>query len=159
MKKALSPKQALVKAQELCARSEQCSSDVSAKLRGWGISSETAEKIIGLLQRERYIDDTRFAISYVSDKYRFSGWGVHKITAGLLQKKISRPDIQTAVEAIDREEYETKALAVLRSKVRSAGFDTSYENRIKLWRFGVTRGYESALVSSLIKSGKVYGSD
>lgn len=156
MNKKITPEKALARLQDLCVRSEQCSFDLRRKLSNWGLSADASEKIIRVLSADKFIDDNRFAEAYTRDKYRFSGWGRMKISMHLAAKRISSKTIDNAMLAIEQEEYETIALKALRAKARTLKEGNTYEGRTKLFRFGVTRGYETALVASLIKSGAVW---
>lgn len=156
MKKVISPKQALARLQDLCARSEQCSADMSGKLYTWGIPSAVAARIIDLLKRDKFVDDSRFAAAFVRDKYRFSGWGRLKIARHLAAKRICSDDIDAAMTEIDPEEYSAIALKALRAKARTLKEGNTFEGRTKLFRFAVARGYEVPIVSSIIKSGEIW---
>ncbi|MCI9606660.1 MAG: RecX family transcriptional regulator [Muribaculaceae bacterium] len=156
MKKPMMPKEALARLQDLCSRSEQCTGDIAKKLYTWGVSSANSAKIIELLQRDRFVDDSRFAAAYTRDKYRFSGWGKQKIARMLAAKRIDRHTISAALDEIDIEEYEELALKALKAKARTLKEGNTYEGRTKLFRFGVTRGYEVSLVSDIIKHGSLW---
>lgn len=156
MKKPLTPQQALARLQDLCSRSEQCSADLAKKMHGWGISSGNIEKILALLVRDRFVDDNRFAAAFACDKYRFAGWGKIKIARQLASKNIDRTIISAALHEIDDEEYSAIALRALKAKTRSIKEGNTYEGRTKLFRVGVTRGYETSLISDIIKNGNVW---
>lgn len=156
MNKKITPDKALARLQDLCVRSEQCSFDLRRKLYNWGLSADASEKIISSLTADKFIDDERFAEAYTRDKYRFSGWGRMKIKLHLAAKRIDRTTIDSALLAIDDDEYKSLTLKALKAKARTLKEGNTYEGRTKLYRFGVTRGYETNLVASLIKSGKVW---
>ncbi|MDE6265151.1 MAG: RecX family transcriptional regulator [Paramuribaculum sp.] len=156
MNKKITPKQAHAKLQELCARSEQCSFDIHRKLYNWGISADVSEKIMKVLVAEKFVDDARFAKAFARDKYRFSGWGRIKILRHLAAKRISGILAENALDEIDGEEYEAIALKALKAKSRTLKEGNTYEGRTKLFRFGVTRGFEPSLVASIIKTGLVW---
>lgn len=156
MNKKITPQQALAKLQELCARSEQCTFDISRKLYTWGFASDTSDKIVKALIAEKFIDDERFAKAFARDKYRFSGWGRIKILRHLAAKRISGALAENALDEIDGEEYEAIALKALKAKSRTLKEGNTYEGRTKLFRFGVTRGFEPSLVASIIKAGLVW---
>ncbi|MDE6652148.1 MAG: RecX family transcriptional regulator [Paramuribaculum sp.] len=156
MNKKLTPDKALARLQDLCVRSEQCSFDLRKKLYTWGLSADASEKITTLLISDKFIDDERFAQAFTRDKYRFSGWGRMKIKLHLAAKHISRATIDTAMLAIDEDEYRSVALKALKAKARTLKEGNTYEGRTKLFRFGVTRGFETGLVSELIKSGMIW---
>ena len=150
-KKKMKPQVALMRLEALCAQSEQCSCDVRQKLYRWGVSSSDSEKIVKQLIDNRFIDDERFAIAYCRDKYRFNHWGRVKIVYGLRAKRISSAHIQKAVTAIDAEEYSDILENLIRSKAKTIKDVDSYEGRTKLFRYAVSRGFESELIANIIK--------
>lgn len=150
-RKILTPAEALARAAALCDKCEQCSPDIIRKLAAWGISASDTAKIIERLRQTRYLDDMRFARAYAHDKMAYSGWGRNKILQGLWAKRLGREYIEASCDGLDEEEYNDIARRVIRSKVRSLpeGLST-YENRMKVMRFGVQRGFEARLVSQII---------
>ena len=154
MKKKAPPsfQDALEKMRGVCAVSEQCSWDIRRKLFRMGLNGATIDKILDTLIEGRFIDDERFSRAFVRHSYRFSRWGRHKIAASLYAKHISPTIISSALEEeIDTDEYESTARTVLTSKAASIGDTLTYDDRMKLMRFGVSRGYEAALISKILK--------
>lgn len=150
-KKKLTPQEALYRLETLCAQSEQCSMDLRQKLYRWGIASSDGEKILRRLIVTRFVDDSRFAIAYCRDKYRFNKWGRAKIMYGLRSKQISSNDIKEALNSIDETEYKAILEGVIKSKARTIKDVDTYEGRTRLFRYAVSRGYESALITQVIK--------
>lgn len=149
-RRPLTPENALVRLESLCARAEHCTFEMATKLRGWGITGYEAEKIIDRLVDNRFVDDERFARSFVRDRYRFSGYGRRKIALGLIAKRIPRDIIDSAMEEIDEDIYFENLRRLIDRK--ASGLDTSlFDDRNKLYRYGIGRGYESALVAKAIK--------
>lgn len=143
---------ALSRAAALCARCEQCTPDLIKKLTTWGLTQTEVKKVIAELERLRFVDDSRFAKAYAHDKLHFSGWGRRKITLGLWAKRIQRDIIDEACDDFEEEEYHDIALKVIANKAGSLKEEPhTYEWRAKLFRFGVMRGFESSLVSEIIK--------
>ena len=150
-RRILTAAEALARAAALCDKCEQCSPDIIKKLAAWGISTSDSAKIIQRLKETRYLDDMRFARAYAHDKMAYSGWGRNKIIQGLWAKRLAREYIEASCDELDEEEYNDIALRVVRSKVRSLpGGLSTYENRMKVMRFGVQRGFEASLVSLII---------
>ncbi len=150
-RRILTAAEALARAAALCDKCEQCSPDIIKKLAAWGISTSDSAKIIQRLKETRYLDDMRFARAYAHDKMAYSGWGRNKIIQGLWAKRLAREYIEASCDELDEEEYNDIALRVVRSKVRSLpGGLSTYENRMKVMRFGVQRGFEARLVSLII---------
>lgn len=150
-RKPVRPEKALIRLEELCCRSEQCEGEVRRKLRTWQIGADDTEKIIASLKKRRFIDDSRYAAAFVRDRYRSAKWGRRKIAMELRRKSIDSETAQGAMEEIDEEEYYSILAHIIAVKARPLERPLSYENRVKLFRFGVMRGYESALVSKAVK--------
>ena len=66
-----------------CSQKEYCRSELAQKLRTKGASPSEIELLLTRLEAERYIDESRYARAFVSDKFRFDRWGRIKITNAL----------------------------------------------------------------------------
>lgn len=149
-RRPITPENAIVRLETLCARAEHCTFEIMTKLRGWGITGSAAEKIVNHLIDNRFVDDLRFAQSFVRDRYRFSGYGRRKIALALMAKRLPRETIDSAMEEIDEEIYFGNLQHIVERK--AAALDLScYEDRNKLYRYVISRGYESSLASRAIK--------
>ena len=151
-RKVIAPEKALIRLEELCARAEHCRYELEQKLRAWGVGEEDADVILHSLERRRFVDDERFAASFVRDRYRYGRCGRVRIRMLLRAKRIDADTIQKALEEIDEEEYITILKAVIKAKTRSVAEPDTYEGRSKIYRYALSRGYEPALISKYIKS-------
>ena len=142
MKKELSAEEARLKAEAYCSLSEHCKSVVLGKLQQWGAPEETWEAILNHLEKERYVDESRYATFFVRDKYRFNQWGRIKIAQALRMKHIPSACIDEAMEEIDEQEYLNILTSLLKKKVRSIKASNDYERNGKLVRFAAGHGYE-----------------
>ena len=142
MKKELSAEEARLKAEAYCSLSEHCKSEVLGKLQQWGATEETWEAILNHLEKERYVDESRYATFFVRDKYRFNQWGRVKIAQVLRMKHIPSVCIDEAMEEIDEQEYLNILTSLLKKKVRSIKASNDYERNGKLVRFAAGHGYE-----------------
>ena len=140
----------LNKAATYASRCEHCESEVREKLLTWGGSCEEADEIIAYLIEERYIDNQRYANSYVKDKFRFNHWGKYKIGMMLRAKNIGNEEIDEALGLIDEEEYLEKLQQILKDKLRSLKYSSEYEKKGKLFKFAQSRGFESSAISKII---------
>ena len=104
-KKPLTYENALTRAANLCARAEHCRFEIAAKLRQWGTDVQDAERILDWLEDGGFINEERFAQSFVHDKYRFDGWGRTKIRYTLRRYGIGDAAVEAAFREIDEEEY------------------------------------------------------
>lgn len=150
-RRPIRPSAALVKLQELCARSEQCSHEILERLRKWGVPDGTAAKILALLKRDRYVDDGRYVEAFVRDKVVFNRWGRTKIRLALVQKRLPAELITDGLAGIDDDEYRQALTDVLESKARSLSDVGTYESRMKLLKYAVSRGFEMGLAGDMIK--------
>ena len=158
MKKPVTPAIALDRLEALCVAAERCESELRQKLWTWQISSAEADRIMDRLIQGRFVDNERFARSFVRDKYRLSLWGRRKIAAALAVKRIDSSIIRTALEEIDQEEYISLLRSVVASKIRSAKDADTYEGRTKIFRSVASRGYEPALIAAAIKDPSLWTS-
>lgn len=139
---------------DLCARSEQCEADIRQKLYKMGLRlSETAE-VIDYLTGHGFIDNRRFACSFARDKCRFSAWGRYKIQTALAAKRISSADISSALDSIGQDDYSDALRRTALSKSRNLDLfgEDARENRMKLYRHIISRGFEPALASEMIRT-------
>jgi regulatory protein len=142
-------KDALNKAATLCSRSEKCIYDIEKKLSDWDLMPDKIEEGIAYLVKEKFIDESRYAIHFVRDKFRFNHWGKIKIAYALRQKNISQNDISDAMNNITDIEYRQTLLEILKSKLKSVKGNNNYEIKAKLMRFAQSRGFETELINSV----------
>ena len=142
MKKECTAEEARFKAEAYCSLVEHCSDDVLRKLEQWGVPSESHEQIIEYLKKERFIDERRYAIAFVRDKYRFNQWGRIKIAQALRMQHIPSDCISDAMDEINEEEYLSVLASLLQKKMRSVKAVNDYERNGKLIRFAAGHGYE-----------------
>ena len=129
-----------------CSTSEQCLSDIEAKLSRYDLTEEERTRILRHLIEEKYIDDRRYAEAFVRDKYRFNKWGRIKIAQGLRMKGIDRETIDAAMEAIDEAEYLDILRDLIKAKRKSTRGKSDYEINGKIVRFAAGRGFEYAAI-------------
>lgn len=151
MAKILTPPEALHRAAALCSSAEHCTADIREKLARWGVTEADSCTIIDRLVQERFIDEQRYAVAFVKDKFRFSGWGRIKMRYALQQKHIDGSDIDHALATLDEEQYNDRLLELLQAKSRSIRDDDSEARRAKLFRFAASRGFEPSLIFNALK--------
>lgn len=149
-KKTVTPEAARLKMADLCARSEQCEWDIRQKLRKQGLNGGDIEKILDFLTENKFIDDYRFARSFTNDKVRFSAWGRNKIRQALALKRIPRSAITEALREIDEKDYLNALQRAGISKAKNLNLN-DYDDKAKLYRYLISRGFESSLISKFIR--------
>jgi len=115
----MDPKEAITRAQSICSRQEQCRQDIFTKLGKWGLDEPNALKIIKQLEKDKFIDEMRYAISFAQDKMKFNKWGRIKISWMLRQKNIPDDIIDQAVDQINKDEYEVSSITFFSRGLRN----------------------------------------
>lgn len=151
-RKPVTADNALIRLEELCAHSERCVSELTQKMRTWGVAPGDAARVMASLIERGFVDERRYAAAFVRDKYRFARWGRRKISMALSVKRIPRDIINDALDEIDEEEYAAALMSVLASKARGIAEGNTYEGRTKLFRHAVSRGFEPQMIISAIGS-------
>lgn len=139
--------QAKHKIESFCAYQDRCHYEVSTRLAQWGIVGEQKDQIIADLIVNRFLDEERFAESYVSGKFRIKKWGKIKIRQHLKSKFVPDYCIKKALSQIDGDEYflTIKQLAQKKSNDLKGEKD-SYAKKVKIMRFLASKGYEQDLI-------------
>lgn len=149
--KHITIEEAKIKATTYCYKSEKCIAEVREKLYAWGITNNRdSELIINFLLEENFINEERYANAYVRDKFRFNKWGRKKISMMLYSKQIDNVTIREALTEIDEEEYLSTLKKLLEAKATKISATSEYEKQSKLFKFALSRGFESAIISRLI---------
>lgn len=149
--KPLTPDQVLDKMAKYCAYQERCVKDVRDKLKTFEIPEEEKTKILDYLLDNRFVNDERFAKSFVRGKVNQSGWGVNKILFHLVQKGIDKDIIEEALGQTDEEAYRQRLIEILKTKAKTVKTANDFEKKRKLAAYAMQKGFESALVWEILK--------
>ena len=152
--KPLTPDQVLDKMAKYCAYQERCVKDVRDKLKTFEISEEEKTKIFDYLIDNRFVNDERFAKSFVRGKVNQSGWGMNKIRFHLMQKGIDKELIDEALQQTDEEVYRQRLIDILKTKSKTVKAVTDYEKKRKLAAYAMQKGFEGSLVWEALKELK-----
>ena len=130
-----------------CARKECCPQEISRALLSKGVPTDEVEALMARLETEGYLNEERYALAFVRDKFRFDHWGRVKIAAALRQKGIGAAPTEAALaEGIDEEEYREALQELIRSRQHTTRADTDYALQQKVARSVIARGFEPGLV-------------
>ncbi len=149
----ITPAEALMRLETLCAKAEHCRWELRRKLTLWKIAPAAADDIMQRLVDNRFVDDARFARAFARDKFMFAGWGRRKIEAHLRARCIPQPLIAAALaEGIDPAQYEAAARALVERRAAAMPDADTYQGRTRLFRAVAARGFEPELVARLIRA-------
>jgi regulatory protein len=141
---------ALNKAMNLCSQREYCNEDIRGKLASWGVENDDSEKILEILIKENFINETRYASAFVRDKFKYNKWGKVKIAAHLKAKNIPGEVIRSALDNIDNEQYKKFIRELINGHRHTIKAKNQYDLKAKLLRYGLSKGFESSLLYEIL---------
>ena len=142
------------KMERFCDYQERSTFDVKKKLILLEAPEIVIEDIIGYLKEKGFLDDLRYATSFVYGKFTNKKWGKKKIYAALKAKKIDSNYIYIALDKIDEDIYYDTLEYICEKKVLSIGGIDSNVNIKKLLNFALQRGFESNFIWKFINKNK-----
>ena len=148
----LTPDQVLDKMAKYCAYQERCVKDVCDKLKTFDIPEKEKTKILDYLLDNRFVNDERFAKSFVRGKVNQSGWGINKIRFHLIQKGIDKEIIDEALGQTDEEVYRQRLIDILNNKSKTVKATNDFEKKRKLAAYAMQKGFEGSLVWDVLKN-------
>ena len=123
-------------ARKWCSAQERCTQDARERLRRRGVDAEEIEQLLELLVEEDYLNEARFAESFVRARAEHKAWGPAKIRAGLRAKGVDSAAIERAMSA-QRETVFNEGLE--RLVARRVGELPEGRDRVVRWLVG--RGF------------------
>lgn len=136
------------KAARFCAYRERSVSEVRTKLKTMGASEADTTALIQELINENFIDESRYARAFASDKFRFNKWGKIKIRQQLRQKQVDEDEIDKALNALPIKEYREMIKSLVEQKQKSLPVDQEHnQKKQKVIRFLLQKGFEYELIA------------
>ena len=142
---------AMKRAASFCAESERNVAEVERKLRKWGVDDDDIDSIIDRLKNDDFLNEERYCRAYINDRFRLNHWGRIKIRYELGKRDVDRQYIDAALADIDDDEYIEVLKEVVEAKRRTLKETDTYSASAKILRYALTRGFESDIVSKVIK--------
>ncbi|MFD2517137.1 regulatory protein RecX [Salinimicrobium flavum] len=148
--KSYTIKEATLKLMQYCAYRDRSQKEVEDKLLEMRMIPEARELIIIQLMREDFLNEERFARSFVRGKFRIKRWGRIKIKQELKFKEISSPIVKIALTEIDEKEYLDTLHLLAQKKIELLKEPNKLKRRKKLTDHLLQKGYESNLVFEVV---------
>ena len=147
--KIMSYDRALQKAMWYCSFQERCQFDLETRFRAWNVEKQHWDKLLDYLIDENYLNETRYIEAFVRGKFRIKKWGKNKIKMGLMAKRVfDETTVNNAFESeIDEEEYLKTLQGLIEQKENLLNEPDQLIERDKLYRYLLSKGYESDLIS------------
>lgn len=145
-KKTYTLQEATKKLEHYCAYQERCHKEVRQKLETMYMIPEAIDTIVVHLLKHNFLNEARFAKTFVSGKFRIKRWGRRRLTLELKKKDISKVNINQALNTIDKEEYIEVFNALAEKKAHTITETNVFKKRKKLIDYLLYRGWKPALV-------------
>ncbi|WP_255452711.1 regulatory protein RecX [Aquimarina sp. RZ0] len=129
-----------------CAYQERCHKDIMDKLTTMRLIPEAKETIILHLLEHNFLNEERFAKSYVSGKFRIKKWGKKRIIRELKFRQISTYIIESALKEIPETTYLETFHELAEKKMASITEQDPTKKKKKLIDYLLYRGWENQLV-------------
>ena len=147
-------KEAREKAKAYCAYRDRSQVEVREKLFSYGLLPVVIDEIIVELIQDKFIDEERFARSFVRGKFTIKHWGRNKIKQALYRHDLSPYIMQKSFEEIDEDAYEQTLMMLIEKKSRMILDKNSFRRNGKIAQWLISRGFESELVWEKLKTFK-----
>ncbi len=133
-----------------CCFQERTIKDVKIKAAKAGMNVSQIEKALDILIDEDYLNEQRYAQSFVSGKMMHNKWGRIKIRSEMKQKQIDGDIIESALQAINLQDYEQLLISVIEKKALILQQKNEADIRAKLIRYALSKGFEYEMISSVV---------
>lgn len=144
--KSFTVAEAQKKLEHYCAYQERCHKEVRQKLKDLNMIPEAADIIIVKLLEHNYLNEERFAKTFVRGKFNIKKWGRYRLTLELKRKNISKTNISLAISEIDNNEYIGVFNDLAEKRVNLILESNKMKKKKKLIDYLLYRGWESHLV-------------
>ncbi|MCF6295643.1 MAG: RecX family transcriptional regulator [Flavobacteriaceae bacterium] len=145
-KKTYTLDEAKKKLEYYCAYQERCHKEVTQKLKDMHMIPEAIDVIIVHLLQHNFLNEERFAKTFVSGKFKIKKWGKRRLTLELKRKDIGKVNINQALNEIGEAEYIEVFNDLAEKKVVLIKETDKWKKKKKLVDYLLYRGWESHLV-------------
>ncbi|MBT8270884.1 MAG: RecX family transcriptional regulator [Flavobacteriaceae bacterium] len=134
-----------------CAYQERCHQEVISKLKSLNMIPKAIDHIIVKLIEEDFLNESRFAKTFVRGKFRIKYWGRNRLRAELQKKGLSKFTINDAIKEIDEGEYMEVFNALAEKRLKAIKGSKKMVKKKKLADYLLYRGWESPLVYEKVR--------
>ncbi len=150
----LSYEDAKLKMEKFCIYQDRCHYDVEKKLRSFGLTEDINNQILIDLIQDNFLNEERFAKSFVRGKFNQKKWGKTKIKFELKKRHIHNNLINDALKEIDYKVYFETLKQLHHKKYNSVKAANAFLKNKKVISYLLNRGYEYQLIREVIQDFK-----
>ena len=136
----------LNKIKRFCAYQERCHKEVIIKLKSIDAKNDQIPKIVSVLIKENFLNETRYAIHYGNGKLRIKNWGKVRIKYNLRQNNVSEWNINNALKEINEYEYKKIFNSLFTKLLLRYDNLNSQKKKKKIYDALIYRGWEKEIV-------------
>lgn len=144
-------KEATQKLMRYCAYRERCHKEVKEKLYQLNIHPQDHDKIIVQLIQEGFLNEERFAMAFVHDKFHLQQWGRFRIRRELAARDITESLIQKSLLQIDEKEYLNTFYTLLEKRLDLLSDEKPLDRKKKITGYLLRKGFEADLVYEAVR--------
>ncbi len=145
------PKEALEKLKHYCAYQDRCHKEVEQKLFDLKVWGEDADNIIFTLIQENFLNEERYARSFVRGKFKMKKWGRNKIRYALKRNQISDYCIKKGLREIEEDDYLKTLKELAEKKYDSLKREQYLRRKYKVKQHLARKGYEYELINRVLE--------
>ena len=145
-KKTFTVDEAKKKLEYYCAYQERCHKEVRQKLKDMDMIPEAIDIIVVHLLEHNFLNEERFAKTFVSGKFKIKRWGRRRLTLELKKKDISKVNVNQALSEINEAEYIEVFNDLAEKRLPFIKEVNKFKKKKKLTDYLLYRGWESHLV-------------
>jgi regulatory protein len=145
-KTAFTLKEIYAKMEYYCAYQERCYKEVEEKLYSFSSNQSEKDEILTYLIENNFINEERFAQSFVRGKHNYKLWGKNRIVNELKFRNISSRNIQTALKEIHETVYIENFHKLAEKNWESNTAPKGPKKNKKFIDFLLRKGYETNLI-------------
>ncbi|WP_339622925.1 regulatory protein RecX [uncultured Winogradskyella sp.] len=134
------------KLENYCAYQERCHKEVRSKLMEMRMIPQVVDTIIVHLITHNFLNEERFAKSFVRGKFRIKKWGKVRLVRELKFRDVSKYSIDTALQEIDLDDYFDTLDALVQKRIDQVTEKNIYKKKKKIADYLLYRGWESHLI-------------
>ena len=138
-----------------CSYQDRCHKEVEQKLNSFTLITALKEKVIVHLIENNFINEERFAQSFVRGKHNYKFWGKNRIVNELKFRNISSRNIQTALKEIPEETYLENFHQLAEKHWHNITERKGSKKNKKFVDFLLRKGYETSLIYEKLKELEV----
>ena len=154
-KTAFSLKEIYYKMEYYCSYQERCYKEVEEKLYSFSLTISEKEALLTHLIENNFINEERFAQSFVRGKHNYKFWGKNRIVNELKFRNISSRNIQTALKEIPEATYLHNFHALAEKNWETIAAPKGQKRNKKFVDFLLRKGYETSLIYEKLKELEV----